>query len=123
MAAQWASILENDGSVQHLRYLTDTERATFKTCFELDQHWVVRHAGDRQPSICQGQSVNLFFAAGTPRKVVNSVHLMAYRRKLKGLYYNRVTTGASAEKVNAKIERVALGDAAATAEECTNCHG
>lgn len=119
----WESILEHDGSVQHLVDLPDHVKEVFKTSFELDQHWLVRHAADRQPHVCQGQSVNLFFRAGTPRKVVNSVHLMAYRRKLKGLYYYRTSTGAAAEKVNTKIERVAIGDAAATAEECTACHG
>lgn len=119
----WESILEHDGSVQHLDFLTQEERDTFKTCFELDQHWVVRHAAERQPFICQGQSVNLFFPAGTPRKVVNSVHLMAFKKGLKGLYYCRVTTGHSAEKVNKQVERIAIGDAAATAEECMSCHG
>lgn len=119
----WASILENDGSVQHLEALPDYVRAVYKTCFELDQHWIVRHAGDRQPFICQGQSVNLFFPAKSPRKYVNSVHLMAYKRGLKGVYYMRVTTGHAAEKVNAKVERIALGDAAAQTEECVACHG
>ena len=118
----WASILERAGSVQHLDFLSEEERATFKTFAELDQHWVVRHAGDRQPSICQGQSVNLFFPAKSPRSYVNSVHLQAWKRGLKGLYYFRTSTGHAAEKVSTRVERVALGDAA-TQQECTACHG
>lgn len=120
----WASILAEDGSVQHLDFLTEEERDTFKTFKELDQHWVVRHAIDRQADICQGQSVNLSFKAGTPRKVVNSVHLYAYNhgKGLKGLYYLRVTTGHSAEKVSKRVERVALGEAPKE-EECVACHG
>lgn len=119
----WESILANDGSVQHLDFLTQSERDTFKTCFEIDQHWVVRHAADRQPYVCQGQSVNLFFPAKSPKSYVNSVHLSAWKRGLKGLYYFRTTTGAAAEKVMNKVERIALGDAAAQTEECTACHG
>lgn len=120
----WASILAEDGSVQHLDFLTEEERDTFKTFKELDQHWVVRHAIDRQADVCQGQSVNLSFKAGTPRKVVNSVHLYAYNhgKGLKGLYYLRVTTGHSAEKVSKQVERVALGEAPKE-EECVACHG
>lgn len=120
----WSSILGEDGSVQHLDFLTEDEKDTFKTFKELDQHWVVRHAIDRQADVCQGQSVNLSFKAGTPRKVVNSVHLYAYNKGkgLKGLYYLRVTTGHSAEKVNKRVERVALGEAPKE-EECVACHG
>jgi ribonucleoside-diphosphate reductase alpha chain len=65
----WQSILENEGSVQHLEFLSDSERATFKTAFELDQGWVVEHAAKRQEFICQGQSVNVFFPA-VPTKLL-----------------------------------------------------
>ena len=51
------------GSVQHLDFLTEQEKAVFKTAFELDQRWVVEHAADRAPFICQSQSVNLFLPA------------------------------------------------------------
>lgn len=119
----WESILNNDGSVQHLEGLNGAEKACFKTFGELDQHWVIRHAADRQPHICQGQSVNLFFPAKSPKSYVNSVHLMAWKERLKGLYYARTTTGAAAEKVATKVERIAIGDAAAQTEECTACHG
>lgn len=117
----WASILENDGSIQHLdvpQHLKDV----FKTFAEMDQHWIVRHAAERQPHICQGQSVNLFFPAGSPRSYVNSVHLLAWRSGMKGLYYLRTTTGHSAEKVSTKVARVALGEAP-KGEECVACQG
>jgi ribonucleotide reductase alpha subunit len=65
----WKSIIENEGSVQHLDFLTPTQNGlVFKTAFELDQHWVVEHAAIRQPWICQGQSVNLFFNAPKKRR-------------------------------------------------------
>jgi ribonucleoside-diphosphate reductase alpha chain len=115
----WKTIINNDGSVQHLDFLTEDEKLVFKTAFEIDQGWVVDHAADRQQFICQGQSVNLFFPSGSPRSYVNSVHLRAWKKKLKGVYYLRTNAGVSADKVGLKVERVALADA----EECMSCHG
>ena len=115
----WKSIIQNEGSVQHLEFLSEIEKDTFKTAYEIDQMWVVEHAGDRQPFICQGQSVNLFFPAGSPKSYVNAVHLAAYKHDLKGLYYLRTSSNVHADKVGLKIERDALKDS----EECLSCHG
>jgi ribonucleoside-diphosphate reductase alpha chain len=115
----WKDIVTNDGSVQHLDFLTEDEKLTFKTAFEIDQGWVVDHAADRQQFVCQGQSVNLFFPSGSPRSYVNSVHLRAWKKGLKGVYYLRTNAGVSADKVGLKVERVALTDA----EECMSCQG
>lgn len=108
--ATWTSIITNKGSVQHLPELTEGEKAIFKTAQELDQNWVVQHAADRQPFICQGQSVNLFFPSGAPKSYVNKVHLKAWKEKLKGLYYLRTEAKSRAENVSEKVERVALQD-------------
>lgn len=108
--ATWSSIITNKGSVQHLPELTEGEKAVFKTAQELDQNWVVQHAADRQPFICQGQSVNLFFPAGADKAYVNKVHLKAWKEKLKGLYYLRTEAKSRAENVSEKVERVALQD-------------
>ena len=106
----WTSIITNRGSVQHLPELTEGEKSIFKTAQELNQEWVVQHAGDRQKYICQGQSVNLFFPSGIDRKYVNRVHLKAWKEGLKGLYYLRTEAKARAENVSEKVERVALQD-------------
>ena len=117
----WKSIILNEGSVQHLDWMSDWQKEVFKTAFELDQRWLVDHAGDRQEFICQGQSVNLFFPAGTEKSYVNSVHLRAWKRKLKGLYYLRTNAGASAEKVSEKIEQDKLKDF--QDDDCLSCQG
>lgn len=106
----WSSIITNKGSVQHLPFLTEGEKAIFKTAQELDQNWVVQHAGDRQKYICQGQSVNLFFPSGANKSYVNKVHLKAWKEGLKGLYYLRTEAKSRAENVSEKVERVALQD-------------
>ena len=115
----WQSITLNDGSVQHLDFLTQDQKDVFKTAFELDQGWIVDHAAHRQEYICQGQSVNLFFPAGTDKAYVNSVHLRAWKGGLKGLYYLRTTAGVSADKISQKVVRSALKDA----DECLACQG
>ena len=106
----WTSIITNKGSVQHLPFLTEGEKAIYKTAQELDQSWVVQHAADRQQYICQGQSVNLFFPAGAEKSYVNKVHIKAWKEGLKGLYYLRTEAKSRAENVSEKVERVALQD-------------
>jgi len=120
--AQWKSIILNEGSVQHLDWLSDWHKDVYKTAFELDQRWVVDHAASRQPFICQGQSVNLFFPAGTDKSYVNEVHLRAFNKKLKGLYYLRTSAGAKADTVSIKATRVALKDYEDD-DECLSCQG
>jgi ribonucleoside-diphosphate reductase alpha chain len=78
----WKTIIANEGSVQHLEFLSEQERKVFRTAFELDQAWVVEHAAKRQEFICQGQSVNLFFPSGSPKPYVNSVLIKACKECL-----------------------------------------
>tara|TARA_A100000171_G_scaffold53091_1_gene76686 strand:- start:37710 stop:39704 length:1995 start_codon:yes stop_codon:yes gene_type:complete len=106
----WSSIITSKGSVQHLNFLSEKEKNVFKTAQELDQRWVVQHAAERQKFICQGQSVNLFFPAGSERSYVNECHLSAWEMGLKGLYYLRTEAKQRAETVADKVERVALND-------------
>ena len=118
---QWKKIILNEGSVQTLDWLGDWYKEVFKTAFELDQRWIVDHAGDRQEFICQGQSVNLFFPAGTDKSFVNAVHVRAWKKNLKGLYYLRTNSGASAEKVSQKVEANKLQDF--QDDDCLSCQG
>ena len=94
----WSSIITKKGSVQHLPFLNEGEKAVFKTAQELDQNWVVTHAADRQPYICQGQSVNLFFPSGAPKRYVNKVHFKAWQSGLKGLYYLRTEASSQGQR-------------------------
>src|SRR3546814_1789969 len=64
----WTSITINGGSVQHLDFLSDDEKDVFKTAFELDQRWLIEHAGDRAGFICQAQSLNVFVPADVHKR-------------------------------------------------------
>ncbi len=85
----WSSIVQNEGSIQHLDFLSDHERAVFKTAFELDQRWLVEHAADRQPWICQAQSLNLFLASDIHKRDLHEIHWMAWKKGVKSTYYLR----------------------------------
>lgn len=121
--AIWSDIVKNNGSVQDVDVLTDWEKKVFATAFEIDQRWVVQHAGDRQNYICQGQSVNLFFPAESDRQDVLLTHVKAWKDGLKALYYYRTSTAVTAEKVSVQVERQALTDYVKTEDECLACHG
>ena len=97
--AQWQNITINDGSVQHLPYLCPLEKATYRTAFECDQRWVIRHHADRAPYVCQAQSVNLFMPANAHTKDIVAVHKMAWEEGLKSLYYLRSRTVSKAMSV------------------------
>ena len=84
----WDSILKHDGSVQHLDIDPDLKEV-FKTAFEIDQRWIVELAGDRAPSICQSQSVNLFLPANIHKQDLHHLHWQAWLSGVKSLYYVR----------------------------------
>jgi len=110
----WSSITLTKGSVQHLDFLTDLEKSVFKTAFELDQRWIIEHAADRTPYICQSQSVNIFLPANVHKRDLHQIHVMAWQRGVKSLYYCRSLSIQRADAVSEKVERpVDLGLSAA----------
>lgn len=113
----WREVSEADGSVQWCEWMTDHERSVFKTAFEVDQKWIVDLAADRGPKIDQAQSVNLFFAGDADRRYVNSVHMRAYEKGLKTLYYCRSSSVVSAKTVG----HDSIGSPIVKSEECEVC--
>jgi ribonucleoside-diphosphate reductase alpha chain len=123
----WSSIIANDGSVQHLDILDDWAKDVFKTSMEIDQRWVVQHAADRQEYIDQAQSLNVFFRPDSNIKYVHAVHFMAWKQKLKTMYYCRSDKIAKADKVSKRIEREVIAEidlkAMTEGETCLACEG
>jgi len=101
----WSTITLNKGSVQHLDFLTEHEKAVYKTAFELDQRWVIEHAADRTPYICQSQSVNVFLPANVHKRDLHQIHFLAWKRGLKSLYYCRSLSIQRADNVSEKAIR------------------
>lgn len=123
----WSSIIANDGSVQHLDILDETQKDVFKTSMEIDQRWVIEHASDRQNYIDQAQSLNLFFRPDVNIKYLHACHFLAWKKGLKTLYYCRSEKLAKADKVSKRIEREVIKEldmsAIAQGNECLACEG
>lgn len=118
----WNSIVANNGSVQHLAFLSDHEKDVFKTAFELDQRWVVQHAADRTPLIDQAQSLNLFLPANISKKDLHGIHFMAWKLGCKSLYYCRSRSIQRGEAVNNNeysTTKTQIGDN--KYDECLSC--
>lgn len=91
------SIIDNNGSVQHLDWLTDDEKAVFKTAYEINQEAILRLASARQRYICQGQSLNLFFDADESEEEIARIHQLGFKDpNIKALYYMRTKAGVQA---------------------------
>ena len=99
----WSNITITKGSVQHLDFLTNEEKAVFKTAFELDQRWVIEHAADRAPFVCQSQSVNIFLPANVHKRDLHQIHYQAWKRGVKSLYYCRSLSIQRADPVSEKV--------------------
>jgi ribonucleoside-diphosphate reductase alpha chain len=102
----WTSITVSKGSVQHLDFLDEHEKAVFRTAYELDQRWVIEHAADRTPFICQSQSVNVFLPANVHKRDLHQIHFQAWKRGMKSLYYCRSLSIQRADTVSEKAVRV-----------------
>lgn len=121
--AAWQQVINDAGSVMNLDCLTDHEKDVFKTADEVDQCWIVQHAADRQPYICQAQSVNLFFPPGADIGYLHAAHFQAWKQNLKSLYYLRSDTAARAENISHHVEVKDLMHAIVEDEVCLACEG
>jgi ribonucleoside-diphosphate reductase alpha chain len=118
----WSGIFLNEGSVQHLDVLSQDEKDVFKTAFELDQRWVIEHAADRTPYICQAQSLNVFLPANVHKRDLHQIHWMAWKRGVKSLYYCRSKSIQRAEKATpAATAQPLVKDEGNKYEECLAC--
>lgn len=120
----WRNIASNNGSVQHLDFLSQHEKNVYKTSDEIDQRWIIIHASNRQRFIDQGQSVNLFFHPTADISYLHDVHFMAWKAGLKALYYCRSENKKKADNLSKQIERVVIEELPDVKnEECLSCEG
>ena len=117
----WKQILKDGGSVQGIKALDKVMvgpdkdipmKEVYKTFKEINQLELVNQAGIRQQYIDQAVSLNLAFPAQADPKFINKVHLEAWKKGIKTLYYMRT-------------ESVLRGDIADAAmdENCLSCDG
>ena len=118
----WKSIVTNSGSVQHLDFLDDWTKDVFKTAVEIDQRWIIEMAAERQEHICQSQSLNIFFPANVSKQELHAVHMMAWKRGVKTLYYLRSEAIKRAETVSDEVLRQRIFESM-DEEGCLACEG
>ena len=118
----WKSIITNSGSVQHLEFLDKWTKDVFKTAVEIDQRWIIEMAADRQKEICQSQSLNIFFPANVSKQELHAIHMMAWKRRVKTLYYLRSEAIKRAETVSDEALRQYIFDSIDD-EGCLACEG
>jgi len=111
----WKSVTLNEGSVQHLDFLSADEKEVFLTARELNQFAIVKLAAQRQKWIDQGQSVNLFFPANADVNYIHQVHKEAWESGLNGLYYCRTSSVLKGEAGSREYKREST--------ECKACEG
>lgn len=100
----WDSIRDNDGSVQHLDFLTEDEKKVYRTFAELDQIKIIEQAADRQKFIDQSQSLNVMIEPHKPVKEINQLYITAWKLGVKSLYYQH-SMNAAQELVRKKIQQ------------------
>lgn len=111
---QWQSIKKQQGSVQHLDWLDIYSKDVFKTAFEIDQRWIIDHAATRTDYIDQGQSINIFIYGNSHVQDISDLHVYAWKRGLKSLYYLRSTNPVRASSSSSDRKVI-------TYEECLSC--
>lgn len=122
----WSSIALNEGSVQHLDFLTPEEKDVFKTAIEINQMWLIEHAAERQPFVCQAQSLNIFIPANVSKKTLHDLHFLAWKKGVKSLYYCRSVSVQRSEKapgqqiIQAK-PKPPTGETMSLYDECLAC--
>ncbi len=124
----WTKILENEGSVQWMDDLDQHEKDTFKTAFEIDQRWVIEHAADRAPMICQAQSLNIFIPGDVNKWDLHMLHWTAWKKGVKSLYYCRSKSvqraafaGTDAKENLSDMEKAMQAAAPTDYDECLAC--
>ena len=121
----WGAILEDEGSVRRLDFLTQDEKDVFKTAFEIDQRWIVELAADRTPEICQSQSLNIFLPGDVDKWDLHMLHWRAWEQGVKSLYYLRSKSVQRASYAGAEERAEAAPDLAGAArtdyDECLAC--
>ena len=120
----WSTITTNQGSVEHLNFLTKNEKDVFKTAFEIDQKWIVELGAERTPYVSQAQSINIFLPADVHKKELHQIHFQAWKRGLKSLYYCRSKSIQRAENVNNGLSTEVITKESKKDndyEECSSC--
>ena len=124
--AQWLSIKKENGSVQHLEWLSQNDKDVFKTAFEIDQRHIITQAGQRQPFIGQSQSLKIFVPGGSNVQYISDLHILGWKSGVKSFYYLRSsaisrasTSGDGRKSIDTKSQQATLEEM--NSDTCIGC--
>ena len=93
-----------DGSVQEIERVPADLKARYHTSFEVDPEWIIKCAARRQKWIDMGQSLNLYLAEPSGKKLHN-MYMSAWEKGLKTTYYLRTLAATQVEKSTVDINK------------------
>lgn len=91
-----------DGSLLPIDRIPDDVKALYATAFEVEPRWLVEAASRRQKWIDQAQSLNLYMAEPSGRKL-DETYKLAWTKALKTTYYLRTASATAPEKSTTQI--------------------
>lgn len=125
---QWQDVVNAEGSIKDIKWMSQDDKDVFKTASEIEQLWVIEHAADRQRYIDQSQSLNIFIKPDISIPKLHAIHFSAWKKGIKTMYYCR-SDKLYNTSVSKKVEKQRLDDdiklmrEIAAGEECLACHG
>lgn len=93
-----------DGSLQNIGRIPLEIRQRYLTAFEIEPKWLIESAARRQKWIDQGQSLNLYLAEPSGRKM-HEMYMLAWQKGLKTTYYLRTLAATQVEKSTLDVNR------------------
>lgn len=109
-----SKIKKYDGDISHIKAIPKNIKEKYRTVFQMDPIWIIKHASVRQRWIDQSQSINIFTSTSSG-KALSEIYFAAWKMGLKTTYYLR-TLGASS------VEKSSVGEQACSLEEgCESC--
>ena len=105
----WDEVMVNDlkyydGSIQKIDRIPDNIKSLYATAFEIDSSWLIEAAARRQKWIDQAQSLNLYIAEPSGKKL-DQLYKLAWVRGLKTTYYLRSISATHMEKAATESEQ------------------
>ncbi len=90
-----------DGSLRRIDRVPEDLKSLYASAFEIETHWLVEAAARRQKWIDQAQSLNIYMAGASGKKL-DETYKLAWLRGLKTTYYLRTVGATHAEKSTVK---------------------
>jgi len=118
----WEQVEQDKGSIRNIKGLPDWMYGVYKTFSEIDPKWVIELASIRQPHVCQGMSNNIKVRKDITFQEMSDIHILAWAKKLKGLYYCRAEKPVQTTNtdVTQPLNRV---NVEINFETCLSCEG